>query len=197
VPDPNVVGRAPSSWQTSCSPTRRLVEAQPLWRDQAELWQNTLQRMHKRRANPGRARTRDRRFKDEAGPRISVDHIKPTLSARLRSLVQNVPAGSEGSGEGRFLHPTVHQRGGADNFILTNPTVLRKAKETGGQNLLDGLEHLLADLERGRGRLQISMADETAFEVGRTSRRRPARWSERPMQLIRCAGHRAGIGGRS
>ena len=49
------------------------------------------------------------------------------------------------------------------NFLLTNPAVLRKAKETGGRNLLDGLERLLADLERGRGRMPISMVDEAAF----------------------------------
>ena len=32
---------------------------------------------------------------------------------------------------------------------------------------MDGLKHLLADLERGKGRLKISMADEAAFEVGK------------------------------
>ena len=45
--------------------------------------------------------------------------------------------------------------------------MLEKAKATGGQNLVEGLKHLLADLERGKGRLKISMVDEKAFEVGR------------------------------
>ena len=75
------------------------------------------------------------------------------------------------------------------NFILTNPAVLRKAKETGGQNLLDGLEHLLADLERGRGRLQISMADEKAFEVGKNVATSPGKvvYQNDLMQLIQYA----------
>ena len=75
------------------------------------------------------------------------------------------------------------------NFILTNPAVLRKAQATGGQNLLDGLEHLLADLERGRGRLQISMADDKAFEVGKNVATTPGKvvYQNDLMQLIQYA----------
>jgi polyhydroxyalkanoate synthase subunit PhaC len=49
------------------------------------------------------------------------------------------------------------------NFAALNPEVLRKTAETGGQNLLKGLEHLLDDLKAGKMR----MTDEAAFEVGR------------------------------
>ena len=34
------------------------------------------------------------------------------------------------------------------NFLLTNPEVLRKTAETGGENLIKGLNNLLSDLER-------------------------------------------------
>ncbi len=73
--------------------------------------------------------------------------------------------------------------------MLTNPAVLRKAKETGGQNLLDGLRHLLDDLERGQGRLKISMADEQAFEVGRNVATSPGKvvFQNALMQLIQYA----------
>ena len=50
---------------------------------------------------------------------------------------------------------------------MTNPEVLRKTLESGGENLVKGLEHLLDDLERGKGQLQIKMTDPDAFEVGR------------------------------
>ena len=50
---------------------------------------------------------------------------------------------------------------------MTNPEVLRKTLECGGENLVKGLEHLLDDLERGKGQLQIKMTDPDAFEVGR------------------------------
>ena len=52
------------------------------------------------------------------------------------------------------------------NFVMTNPEVLRKTLESGGENLVKGLENLLDDLERGKGKLQIKMTDLEAFEVG-------------------------------
>src|SRR5690242_21195760 len=52
------------------------------------------------------------------------------------------------------------------NFVLTNPEVLRTTFETGGENLVNGLKHMLEDLERGKGRLMIKMTDMAAFKVG-------------------------------
>jgi polyhydroxyalkanoate synthase len=49
------------------------------------------------------------------------------------------------------------------NFVMTNPEVLKTTLDTKGQNLLDGLENLIGDLEAGR----ISMTDYGAFEVGK------------------------------
>ncbi|RBP12176.1 polyhydroxyalkanoate synthase [Roseiarcus fermentans] len=54
------------------------------------------------------------------------------------------------------------------NFLATNPEVLATTVESGGQNLLHGLEHVLADLEEGHGRLQISMTGKDAFQFGET-----------------------------
>jgi polyhydroxyalkanoate synthase len=41
------------------------------------------------------------------------------------------------------------------NFLATNPEVLSKTLETGGENLLSGLTNLLNDLQRGKGRLAL------------------------------------------
>ncbi|WP_253201271.1 PHA/PHB synthase family protein [Sphingomonas quercus] len=49
------------------------------------------------------------------------------------------------------------------NFAGTNPQVIARTLETGGENLLKGLEHMLGDLERG----QLSHVAEGAFELGR------------------------------
>jgi len=49
------------------------------------------------------------------------------------------------------------------NFAATNPEALKLALDTSGASLLAGLEHLLADADKGR----VSMTDETAFGVGR------------------------------
>ena len=49
------------------------------------------------------------------------------------------------------------------NFIATNPEVISATLNTGGQNLLTGLENLLEDLDHGGGRLQISMTGKQAY----------------------------------
>src|SRR5258708_4265981 len=48
------------------------------------------------------------------------------------------------------------------NFALTNPQVLRATLQSGGQNLVRGLNNLLADIERGG----IRMTDEKGFKLG-------------------------------
>jgi polyhydroxyalkanoate synthase subunit PhaC len=53
------------------------------------------------------------------------------------------------------------------NFVLTNPTALKATLDSNGENLVRGFENLLEDFERGDGRLQISMTDADAFEIGR------------------------------
>ena len=52
------------------------------------------------------------------------------------------------------------------NFLATNPDALTLAVETEGQSLLDGLEHLVADLEASGGELQVTLADKSAFRIG-------------------------------
>jgi polyhydroxyalkanoate synthase len=71
------------------------------------------------------------------------------------------------------------------NFALTNPTVLRETLRSGGQNLLDGLNNLLADIERGG----IRMADEKAFKVGVNIATTPGKvvFQNELMQLIQYA----------
>ena len=152
----------------------KLAEAQlAFWQGQADLWQRAMQRARGETIEPLiQAERGDRRFKDPAwDDQLLFDYIKQSylLSADwMRSLVDKV----------EDQDPETHERVAfytrqfisamsPTNFALTNPAVLEKAKATGGQNLVDGLKHLLADLERGKGRLKISMVDEEAFEVGR------------------------------
>ena len=75
------------------------------------------------------------------------------------------------------------------NFLLTNPEVLRSTAETGGENLLKGLYHLLADLERGKGKLRIRMTDDSKFSVGENIAVTPGKvvFQNDLMQLIQYA----------
>ncbi|MET0370500.1 MAG: class I poly(R)-hydroxyalkanoic acid synthase [Sphingobium sp.] len=68
------------------------------------------------------------------------------------------------------------------NFPLTNPTVVAKTIESGGENLVTGLRHMLADLEKG----QLTQTDGSAFELGRNIAATPGKVvKETPLyQLI-------------
>src|SRR4029078_3344690 len=67
--------------------------------------------------------------------------------------------------------------------------VLRKTAETGGENLLKGLNNLLSDLEQGKGKLHIQMTDMDAFKVGENIGVSPGKvvFQNDLMQLIQYA----------
>ena len=152
----------------------RLMRAQVgLWQDYMTLWQNTTRRIWgMEEAKPViQPDPRDRRFKDEAWRESEVfDFIKQSylLSARY---VHDVVGHVEGLDRKTAQKVDFYARQFTDalspsNFLLTNPEVLRKTAETGGQNLMRGLSNLLRDLERGRGRLSVKMTDTEAFKLG-------------------------------
>lgn len=62
----------------------------------------------------------------------------------------------------RFLTRGLIDALSPSNFALTNPVVMERTLETGGENLLKGLQHMLADLEKG----QLSHTDGAMFELG-------------------------------
>jgi polyhydroxyalkanoate synthase len=55
------------------------------------------------------------------------------------------------------------------NFFALNPEVLEATLDQKGDNLVRGLKMMLADLERGKGKLLIRQTDMDAFEVGRNT----------------------------
>ena len=150
-----------------------LVEAQlGFWRDYMSLWQNTTRRIMGMETEPViDAASTDRRFKDDAWKENEVfDFIKQSylLSARY---VQDVVKQVDGLDAKTAQKVDFYSRQFVDamspsNFLLTNPEVLRKTAETGGENLLKGLNNLLSDLEQGKGKLRIKMTDMEAFQLG-------------------------------
>ena len=151
----------------------QLVKAQiGFWRDTMTLWQNTTRRvLGIDTPEVIDAPNTDRRFKDDAWKDNEVfDFIKQSylLSARF---VQDTVSHVDGLDPKTAQKVDFYTRQFIDamspsNFVLTNPEVLRKTVETGGENLLKGLSNLLADLERGKGQLRIKMTDTEAFSVG-------------------------------
>jgi polyhydroxyalkanoate synthase len=168
----------------------KLVQAQMnLWQDYMRLWQSTTNRMlGGQEAEPvAEPEKGDRRFKDPAWEDNQVfDFIKQSylLTARwMQSTVNDV----EGLDEHTAKKVDFYTRQFVDamapsNFVMTNPQVLRTTLESGGENLLKGLENLLEDMERGK----ISQTDFDAFEVGRNLAVTPGKviYQNDLMQLI-------------
>ncbi len=72
------------------------------------------------------------------------------------------------------------------NFFALNPEVLEATVDQKGDNLVRGLKMMLADLERGKGKLLIRQTDMDAFEVGRNTAVTPGAviWQNNILQLI-------------
>jgi polyhydroxyalkanoate synthase len=134
---------------------------------------------------------KDKRFKDDAWRENEVfDFIRQSylLSARyMQGLVHD----AEGMDDKTAQKVDFYTRQFVDamsptNFVMTNPEVLRRTAETGGENLLKGLSNLLSDLERGQGNLRIRMTDESKFKVGENIAVTPGKvvYQNDLMQLI-------------
>ncbi|HEY4249803.1 MAG TPA: class I poly(R)-hydroxyalkanoic acid synthase [Roseomonas sp.] len=151
----------------------RLVQAQfGFWQDYLTLWQNTARRIMGDTTPPVIAEDpKDKRFKDDAWQENEVfDFIRQSylLSARFFRTVVEDKDGLDAKTAQKidFYTRQFVDAMSPTNFLLTNPEVLRRTAETGGENLLKGLSNLLADLERGKGKLRIRMTDDTKFRVG-------------------------------
>jgi polyhydroxyalkanoate synthase subunit PhaC len=174
----------------------KLLKAQAeLWQANLELWRMAMQRPRgDAKEEPAAVRERDRRFMDPAWTEEPVfDLVRQSylLSADwLHRLVRDVE-GLEPDDRRKveFYTRQFVSAMAPSNFLLTNPAVVRKTRETGGRNLIEGLQHLLDDLERGKGRVQISMTDQDAFEVGRNVATTPGKviFQNDLIQLIQYA----------
>ncbi len=153
---------------------QKMVDAQiGLWQDYMRLWQNTTKRFLGQPYETIIApQPNDKRFKDEAWSRNTLfDFIKQSYLLTAQWLqkeaeaVDGIDAPSQRKVE--FYTRQFIDALSPTNFLFTNPEVLRLTAETGGDNLVKGLQNLLQDLERGQGQLKISMTDEKAFELGK------------------------------
>ena len=170
-----------------------LVETQAeFWQDYLTLWQRTTQKMLGFATEPVIEPAKDdRRFRHEQWSENSVlDFIKQSYLLSARCLHGTV-RGVDGLDDTTRRKLEFHTRQLVDalspsNFAHTNPEVVAATMESGGGNLVKGLENLLDDLERGKGELKVSMTDRDAFEIGRNIATTPGKvvFQNDLMQLV-------------
>ena len=162
------------------------------WVDQWRLWQSSWQKMLGMESHPVAEPAKgDWRFKDEEWSKNFIfDYIKQSYLLAARNIQQAVGQveglSPESEKKVAFFTRQYVDALAPSNFLMTNPQVLRETLSSGGQNLVRGLNNLLADIEKGGGQLRISMTDETAFQLGRNVATSPGKvvFQTDLMQLI-------------
>jgi polyhydroxyalkanoate synthase subunit PhaC len=108
------------------------------------------------------------------------------MAETMMASVEALPGLDEGQREQtRFAMRTLVEAMSPANSPLTNPVALNKALETNGASLVEGFQHLMADMQRG----QLTHTDSQAFEIGRNIATTPGKViHETPLyQLIHYA----------
>ncbi|MDK2123542.1 PHA/PHB synthase family protein [Parachitinimonas caeni] len=175
IPDPEIVAATFGRWwqQAAGNPQPLIKNQMAFWLDYAELWQRSLgQWWLARPAEPVAAPPAgDKRFKDEMWAQNALfDFTKQAYllaSRHIQTTVDDV----EGLDPHTAQQVAFYTRQLVDalaptNFVATNPAALKATLETGGENLISGLSHMLEDLERNNGRLMPKMTDLDAFRLG-------------------------------
>lgn len=171
----------------------KLVEAQAeLWNSYLSLAQSVTRRMMGEEVPPIASPSRsDKRFRDpEWQNNLIFDLMKQSYllaSQWLTDQVQQVEGVDEHTRKKADFY--VRQFANAfspSNFIMTNPEVLRTTLATNGENLVNGMQHLLEDIERGNGKLQIQQTDMKAFQIGKNIALTPGKviYQNDLMQLL-------------
>jgi polyhydroxyalkanoate synthase len=156
------------------NPSKYIEMQAELWRNYVQLWQYSTAKFLGGEAGEAaeRAEVKDRRFKDASWhENIVFDFIRESylLSA---SWLHKVVSDVEGMDEQEAKKVEFYTRQFIDalspsNFLMTNPEVLKATLESNGENLVRGLKNMLDDIEDGKGKLNISMTDRKAFEIGK------------------------------
>ncbi|MBK1733797.1 class I poly(R)-hydroxyalkanoic acid synthase [Halorhodospira abdelmalekii] len=194
-PDPLLISR--SYQQLGCSllanPQALLGLQQALINDSFQLWQQSLvPGVAGEAADKGSAAAKpDRRFQHAAWLENSAcDFIRRSYQMLAsRTLETAQAAGNLEPQTQRMVEFYTRQYVDAlspTNFALTNPAVVERAIETGGESLLCGLANILEDLADGDGQLRLRHVDPNAFEIGHDLASTPGRvvFENRLMQLI-------------
>jgi polyhydroxyalkanoate synthase len=154
------------------------------------IWQKTAARMLMLRAREADT-PKDKRFKHPEWSENAVfSFLKDSYllaAASVLSAIREVKGMDKASARKvDFYTRQLVDALWPSNFVATNPEVLTATLASGGQNLLRGLENLLADLEHGNGRLAITMTDMKAFRLGENIATTPGKviYQNELMQLI-------------
>ncbi|HET7868362.1 MAG TPA: class I poly(R)-hydroxyalkanoic acid synthase [Burkholderiaceae bacterium] len=147
-------------------PTDELTRIQSAYLDEAALiWNRTLEKsVHSMAPAPNLA---DRRFASSewtAHPMSGFVAALYLLNARtLMQMADGIQGDEKTRQRVRFAVQQWVDAAAPSNYLAFNPEALKKALDTEGQSIAQGLQHLWRDVQQGH----VSQTDESVFEVGR------------------------------
>ena len=171
----------------------KIVEAQTaLFEGYLDLASNMTRRLLGEDVPPVAAPSRsDKRFRDpDWQENIVFDLMKQSYLLTSKWLTDRIRSAEDVDQHTRekadFYVRQMANAVSPSNFLFTNPEILRTTLATNGENLVSGMEHLLEDIERGHGHLQIQQTDMSAFRLGENIATTPGKvvYQNDLMQLI-------------
>jgi polyhydroxyalkanoate synthase len=194
--DPLNVSGAVAALAKAMSANQAMVAAAQArwWNDMMTVWESTARRMLGGDAPsvievpPG-----DRRFRAEEWRQNEIfDFLKQSYLLTAGAM-QEMVANLNGLDEKERARVAFFTRQFADalaptNFPLTNPEVLKATIASNGENLVNGLNNLLADIARGQGELSIRQSAD-GFTIGENIATAPGKviFRNETMELIQYA----------
>ena len=168
---PDVLGSAMgAAWKQLSSlslPPEAMQALQADYLQQATaLWNSSLQKPPEGGAQTAAPPLADRRFaaKDWVSPAAAYAAQMYLLNARtLQRMADCLKGDAKTRGRIRFAVQQLVDALSPSNFLALNPEAQRKALESGGQSVSQGLQQLWHDVQQGH----LSQTDESLFEVGR------------------------------
>lgn len=164
----------PAQWLTITQgmlkqfPTGAIGTQTKLAQDTMQLWKGVFERQIGGTSGEASALPRkDRRFSDPAWSEHPAFALLHQTYLMLTEYFQQAAASVDGLDKEKkkqlqFAVEALSEAMSPDNFLATNPVVLKRTVETKGQNLVRGMRHLITDLKRG----QLTHTDPDAFKLG-------------------------------
>ncbi len=140
---------------------------------------------------------KDKRFADAswASPMFGWNASIYLLNAEFLQKMADAVVGDERTRERiRFATQQWVEALSPSNFLLSNPEAQRRLLDTQGKSLMDGLQNMLGDLQKGK----LSQTDDSAFEVGRNVATSPGQvvFENELVQLIQYTPSTAKVGAK-
>lgn len=136
--------------------------------DYMKIWTNAYARyIGEEKAPIYQADPKDRRFRDETWNNDLVfDFLKQSYlftSKWTHEYIDTIKGIDDRTkNKMEFYAKQFMDAASPSNFAFTNPEVIRETISTKGENLVNGLRHLMEDMERNK----IKTTDESAFQIG-------------------------------